>query len=1141
MSLKPSPTWLAGCMFLVAAPADAQGTPPVRADGNAGSVQFIDDDLTGASSHYRWIAINGACLTAGNVALPIPGCAGLPYYRSKKNGRGAQVQVGGMRGRLPDPPGAGALRLTNGDERADGDNGDMQSGAVMSEFVFPTVEGVDIVFTSVTYGGDGMNGTGADGMSFFLADGAEPPTVGATGGALGYSCSNNKAEPDGVAGAYLGIGIDEFGNFSNRNDVTSSGPYFVPNPNHIVVRGAGDVSWNSLSRRYPRLYPAWLRGSERQAAVRRACETGFAHDHSRYVRGNATAIPLQNYRFLTAQRVPEQIATAQGRSHPTRGEARPITYAIKLTQDGRLSMRYSYNGGDAVPVLDDYDIVAQNGPLPPTLRFGFAASTGLGSNVHEITCFRATPDTQSQSSATAGPPPASRVDTGPQVYFSFFDERFWTGRVTAHGVVRRANGSVDLEARPRWDAACGLTGGDCPGTGAGGPALAPSARAMVTWNGVRGVPFQWQSLAPAQQAALSGASRRAATRAATGAVTGTVTGAASSGARIVAYLRGERGDEVGAGAGGTLRKRKGMLGDIVRSSPAWVGAPTAPYDAPWRDALHGKLPGPEPDGSYAAFARQHAGRQHVVYIGANDGLLHAFRAGGADAGSAGAHTYNDGREILAYMPSAVGAAIRGVTPAYDLVSPQYVHNLYVDATAGSGDLFHGGAWHTWVVGGLGGGARPDGPRADDTHAAAGMIYVLDATDPARFEARNAASVVLGEWSSARLDSEALCNVAPCGARLGMVYGTPLIRRLHNGKWAVLFGNGYNSAHGTAGLFVMLVDPAQGAAGATFHVLDTGVGPAHDPAGRQRRNGIAQVTAADLDGDHITDYVYAGDLFGNVWRFDLTDADPARWHVSPAPVYATQGAPISTRILVSAMPAEGGGARVMLHFGTGRQMDRTVAAPGAYAPGQHALYGVWDAAFEGWNARAGAAHRYAALPAPRTLVADDLLPQTTRTLVTGTGTGPALRQVSTRDVCWQRSARCAAVQYGWRLPLPAPREQIVHDPGLIGDMLVVNTTIPPTEASRLSCAAPDSTGYTMAIRLDTGGAARRSFFDLAGTAVAGPDVISGVGLDATGAPTVVTWQDRTFIAQQTVKGVGKLTEIRLAQGGKGSRINWMKLR
>lgn len=136
----------------------------------AASTQLvISDTLTGATSSYEWRSLGGACLTAGTYsaasasATRIPGCNGLPYYSGK-------VQVGGVAGRLPDPVGQGALRLTNGDTTRDGSNGTNQSGTVVSDFPFPSTQGLQVTFTSVTYGGNNYDGKGADGLAFFLMD-----------------------------------------------------------------------------------------------------------------------------------------------------------------------------------------------------------------------------------------------------------------------------------------------------------------------------------------------------------------------------------------------------------------------------------------------------------------------------------------------------------------------------------------------------------------------------------------------------------------------------------------------------------------------------------------------------------------------------------------------------------------------------------------------------------------------------------------------------------------------------------------------------------------------------------------------------------------------------------------------------------
>lgn len=215
----------------------------------------VSDTLTGAASSYGWQTTGGACLTAGSAAASsastIPACVGLGYYSGK-------TQVGGISGRLPDPVGFGALRLTNGDTTS-GTNGNNNTGSVVSTKPFPTSQGVKVTFSTATYGGNAYKNasgipSGADGIAFFLMDGEKPVSVGAFGGSLGYSCSQNKNPADGVDGGYLGVAVDEYGNFSNPGDTTNTGP--GARPNAIVVRGSGNITFKSLYATYGPLIQA---------------------------------------------------------------------------------------------------------------------------------------------------------------------------------------------------------------------------------------------------------------------------------------------------------------------------------------------------------------------------------------------------------------------------------------------------------------------------------------------------------------------------------------------------------------------------------------------------------------------------------------------------------------------------------------------------------------------------------------------------------------------------------------------------------------------------------------------------------------------------------------------------------------------
>ena len=201
----------------------------------------ISEDFTGTGTNNSWWYFNGACLTAGSAQAAgsepsggsggkLPGCVAIgqggqgPLYYQEPlvggvNGVGSNTQT------LPDPAGQGALRFTNG-----WPGGYAQNGAILSTAPFPTGQGVAITFKTVTYRGNsgGGDNDGADGISFYLMDAGALNTggingvsngdgngIGAWGGSLGYTCSNANPPYNGLVGAYLAVGIDEYGNFLN--------------------------------------------------------------------------------------------------------------------------------------------------------------------------------------------------------------------------------------------------------------------------------------------------------------------------------------------------------------------------------------------------------------------------------------------------------------------------------------------------------------------------------------------------------------------------------------------------------------------------------------------------------------------------------------------------------------------------------------------------------------------------------------------------------------------------------------------------------------------------------------------------------------------------------------------------------------
>jgi type IV pilus assembly protein PilY1 len=1094
----------------------------------------VTDDFTQGAASVNWVPFNGACLTAGNGSGTIPACSGLPYY--------TEPLTGGATGTLPDPVGQGALRFTNGYP-----GGYHQNGAIILNPAnsFPTNSGVQVTFTTVTYRGDsGGTGTdGADGISFFLLDASQAPNIGSWGGSLGYTCSNSNAPYTGMVGAYIGLGIDEFGNFLNgtnlmpgytganiaTGDNTAFG--YGYKPDRIGLRGAGNVSWAYLSATYPSYYPVSILSSpaQQQAAVQLTCSTGVVWNYSGGA-SNPTAVtnpspplmdyaPIPNaYKELTGLQIANEFATGG----LLRSNATPIAYKLKITTDGLLSLSYSINSGAFQPVITGQNITTANGPLPTNFLFGFGGSTGGDTNIHEIMCFRATPVNQSSSSAGTNQQQTSKIQAGSQVYFAYYNPDTWAGSVTAQYLLEDVNGNITGYSTPTWDASCVLTGlaegATCPTTlAASAPAEAPTNRTILSWNGSKGIAFEWASL----------------TTGSTGQQTALDKGDPTPyNANRLNFLRGDRSNEQTSSGTGLYRDRTSVLGDIVDSSPTWVGPASSPYTSTFVDKIGTSPSFPENSGqSYATFKSSGAQtRLNVVYVGANDGLLHGFRSGAYNSSNVYNPALNDGYEVMAYMPGAIVNDIHNATnSSLDFSSPQYGHNFYVDASPGTGDLYYQGAWHTWLVGGLGAGGN--------------AIYAIDVTKPANFSESNAANLVIGEWSSATLTC---ANVSGCGANLGNTYGVPQIRRFHNGKWGAVFGNGLGAANGAAGIFVMIVDPTS--ATETFYYIGT--------SGTAAGNGIAYVTAADLDADNITDYVYAGDALGNLWRFDLTAANPNSWTASATPLFTTPGnQPITTQIIVASVPANTGPPRVMIDFGTGQLNQFTNSSAATYASGSQALYGIWDwnmGGTNGWDTKGSV--QYASLSAPQSISSANLQAQTI--------SSPAAneRSVTANPVCWQGSTACPSAnnQFGWQVVLPGTNEQVVYSPILELGIFIVNTTIPAVN-SPLNCASTLPSGFTMAINPTTGGSFPASVF-ADSTGSFNNLNISGMEWSGTGSGEVVTSGgtgtvgSKVYYVTQTVSGaigsngngVGTQTpfvpqQMNVSGGTQGARLTWVQRR
>jgi Neisseria PilC beta-propeller domain len=351
-------------------------------------------------------------------------------------------------------------------------------------------------------------------------------------------------------------------------------------------------------------------------------------------------------------------------------------------------------------------------------------------------------------------------------------------------------------------------------------------RIVTRHSGGANVAFRHASLSAAQQATLGGtvAIQQA----------------------LVNYVRGDRSNE--APSGTKLRTRDSVQGDIQHSS-----------------LVHWN----------------HGGGVRRLYVGGNDGMLHAFDAA-------------TGNEVFAYVPSMLLSRL----PL--LASNPYVHRLYVDGGLMASEVIIGGASRTLLAGALGGGGRG--------------LFMLDVTNPSPASEAAAASVIKWEITPASAGF----------ANLGYTYAAPRIARLDNGVAAVIVGNGYlNTGTGRASLFVINADT-----GARICEIDTGAGSLASP------NGLSTATLVDTNSDGEVDYAYAGDLDGKLWRFDLRGAAApacsAALMMTTAPVQ-----PITTAPAVFDHPK---GGRMVL-VGTGSTLSAAAANDNAV----YAAYGFWDGA------------------------------------------------------------------------------------------------------------------------------------------------------------------------------------------------------
>ena len=412
--------------------------------------------------------------------------------------------------------------------------------------------------------------------------------------------------------------------------------------------------------------------------------------------------------------------------------------------------------------------------------------------------------------------------------------------------------------------------------------------------------------------------------------------------------------------GVTMRTRSSVLGDLIHMRPVYIGHPDQTYSF---------------DNYIANFKTPNASRTAIVALGANDGMLHILNA-------------STGNEIMAFVPSKV------IPNLSLLTADPYTHQYYVDGGLTSGDVFFSSdsTWHTVLVGGLGAGGQE--------------FFAIDITDPSSITNEStAAGKILWEFTDDD-DSD-----------LGFTYSRPSIVRLQDGTWAAIVANGYAnttadgtvSTTGDAVLYIINIET-----GALIKKIPVNSGDVNNP------NGLSSPTAINVseDSNIDADYVYAGDIDGNMWRFDLTDNSSVNWGVSysPDPLFtATDGTnakAITTPPTVSLHPNWTSADRTkdyLVFFGTGRMFE---TSDGTSTQTQ-SIYGIWDAG--------------SALGSSPTLLSQTLTEKTH-----SSAGGTRVRVSSTSSIDWTSDK-------GWETDLPTTGERLLTTP-IIRDGRVQLTTM-----------------------------------------------------------------------------------------------------
>ncbi len=470
-----------------------------------------------------------------------------------------------------------------------------------------------------------------------------------------------------------------------------------------------------------------------------------------------------------------------------------------------------------------------------------------------------------------------------------YDTSNWSGFVRAS--LLNSDGSL---GNVIWDAACKLTGGPCSSM-AGNPTVAatrtPATRNIFTYDYVSKSQdsFLTTNFSTLQINQLLNTNYS---------LQQIADGNPFTADDVVQYIRGDRSYE--QKNGGDFRNRESLLGDVIHSPAIIVRGPSSTFsDDNWLSGTAEYLAANSGNG-YQDFKNANKDRENILLVGANDGMLHAF--------DAGINSANGGDELWAYIPS------KSFDNLSELANPIYKHTSFVDSSPFIQDAFINGAWGTFAVGGTRHGSK--------------LFYALDlGTDP-----KNTPTVL---WEFTDDDDP----------DMGFTYAGAIIIRVQVPsagfvtKWVAILPNGYNSSSHKSVMYAVDLETGQ-----LLHKWDTNNGSLASP------NGMGPPVASDYllnsdpttrtknlsKPDYMSEYVYAGDLHGNLYRFDMADIFSSTVVSKPELLYAGD---ITRSFTTAPRLFDAEGENIIVVAGTGKYIE--LSDRGILATTDQYMFGLLD--------------------------------------------------------------------------------------------------------------------------------------------------------------------------------------------------------